>query len=395
MSSNEGQGEQGDGCRRHEPADLTHPLQIPEKDTGDQEQEDAQQDGQQLLGNGGGGGGGSDRQAQGGKEKGDGLHLKAGAPHAPQDETVNPHHRRQAQKGTRDQQGVDSLLGEQKLEAGKQLEQGEQDQGAPGGDGALGGAAAALRLLVGDGKEHGFHASQAEYVTQGDGGAAGLHRGPVDSGAAFGVQVVHRPPVVRGADEGSVLPGDHRIVEQHVGSGAAAQNILPVGQGLRGPVGQGEIGPYLRLRGGLDQAADDPHQHQNGQNGKKKAKDQGVPGEGDRVCLRQLPQGVQAGLEGSGQVRQGGLLSDETGMVGGFGIRILQAACLHKSAFAQNRGAEAKKWALCGADAVVPWTGAVSGCRGLKGEMRPLEQNARKKPSSFGGKRTVDLSGAE
>ena len=306
VPGDEGQGEQGDGCRRHEPADLPHPLQVPKKDSGDQEQDDAQQDGQQLLGDGGGGGGGGDRQTQGGEEKGDGLHLKAGAPHAPQDEAVDPHHRSQAQKGPRDQQGMDPLLREQELEAGKQLKQGEQDQGTPGGDGVLGGAAAALRLLVRDGEEHGLHAAQAEYVPQGDGGAAGLHRGPVDSGAAFGVQIVHRPPVVRGADEGGVLPGDHGVVEQHIGGGAAAQDILPVGQGLRGPVGQGEAGPYFRLGRGLDQAADDPHQHQNGQNRKKKAKDQRVPGEQDRVCLRQLPQSVQAGLEGGGQVRQGG-----------------------------------------------------------------------------------------
>ena len=64
---------------------------------------------------------------------------------------------------------MDPLLREQELEASKQLKQGEQDQGTPGGDGVLGGVAAALRLLVRDGEEHGLHAAQAEYVPQGDG----------------------------------------------------------------------------------------------------------------------------------------------------------------------------------------------------------------------------------
>ena len=237
---------------------------------------------------------------------------------------------------------MEPFLKEQELEPGEHLEQGEQDQGAPGGDGTLGGAAAALGLLIGDREKHGLHAPQAEHIPQGDVCAAGSHRSSVDSGAAFRVQVVHGPPVIRSANEGGVLPGDHRVVEQHIGGGASAQNILPVGQGLRGPVGQREVGPYLRLGRGLDQTADDPRQHQDSQNRKKKAKDQRVPGEQDRVCLRQLPQGVQACLEGSGQIRQGGLLSSKTKMVGRVVIRILQATRPHKSAFAQNRGTSKK-----------------------------------------------------
>ena len=105
--------------------------------------------------------------------------------------------------------------------------------------------------------------------------------------------------------------GDHGVVEQHIGGRAAAQDILPVGQGLRGPVGQGEAGPYFRLGRGLDQAADDPHQHQNGQNRKKRKRRISVY-QANRTgyALRQLPQSVQAGLEGGGQVRQGDLLSE-------------------------------------------------------------------------------------
>ena len=103
-----------------------------------------------------------------------------------------------------------------------------------------------------------------------------------------------------------MLPGDHGVVEQHIGGGAAAQDILPVGQGSAAPLGR-ERQAHIS---GLGEALTRPRMIRTSikmaRTGKKKAKDQRVPGEQDRVCLRQLPQSVQAGLEGGGQVRQGG-----------------------------------------------------------------------------------------
>ena len=103
-----------------------------------------------------------------------------------------------------------------------------------------------------------------------------------------------------------MLPGDAGIVQIDVRRLAPAQDVLPVGQGLGCPVGQGQVGPHLRLGGGLHQGADDPHQHQNGQNGKEKPEDQGVPGVKVRVIHRKLPQGGQPRLQGDGQETQAG-----------------------------------------------------------------------------------------
>ena len=154
-----------------------------------------------------------------------------------------------------------------------------------------------LGLLVGNGEQHSLHTAHAQYIAERDGGSCGISGGAVYRDAAFRAQVVYCPAIILAADEGGVLPGDHRIVEHYVTASRSAQDVFPVGQRLTGSVGQGQIGPDLRLWGGIDEGANDPYQHGQSQQGEEKAQNQGVPGEGLGIVRRQLPQGKNSGLE--------------------------------------------------------------------------------------------------
>ena len=52
LSQHQGDAQQADGSRRHEPADLLHPFQVPQEDAQDQEERQTQQHREKLLGKG-------------------------------------------------------------------------------------------------------------------------------------------------------------------------------------------------------------------------------------------------------------------------------------------------------------------------------------------------------
>ena len=274
----QGDRRQGHGRPGHEPADLFGTIQIPQEDAQHQEAGQAHGYAQKLLEQRPGVGGGGDRQGQGGQEEGDGLHLKAHLPAGPQHQEVEPHHPRQQQEGQGDHRRGVGPLADGELYGGKHLEDGEEDQPQPGGHGPVGPPAlAALGLLLrGEGEEHRLHAPQADHVAVLDGGGV-RHRPAVHRHAPLGAQVVGRPGVVLPADQGRVLPGHHRVVEDYVGVAAPAQDVLPVGQRLLGAVGQGQVGPHLRQAGHRQQGVDGSDQDHQGQYGKQKPHQGGEP----------------------------------------------------------------------------------------------------------------------
>ena len=87
------------GRRGHEPAGFLHPGEIPEKDAQHQKQPQPKHNGKKLLEKALRGTGGRHRQAEGGEEKSDGLHLKAHTAGTAQNGKIGPHHRRQPQEG--------------------------------------------------------------------------------------------------------------------------------------------------------------------------------------------------------------------------------------------------------------------------------------------------------
>ena len=132
-----------------------------------------------------------------------------------------------------------------------------------------------------------------------------------------------------------MLSGDHRVVKYYVTASCPAQDVFPVCQGLTGSVWQGQIGPDLWLWRGLDEGANDAHQHGQSQQGEEKAQNQGVPGESLRVVCRQLPQGEYAGLkivEKLGQVHPSFQNGEKR-----FAYRILQLSRRYKGGFAQTQ----------------------------------------------------------
>ena len=274
-----GEAQQADGPGGHEPADFLGPVQVAQEDPQHQEQGQSQHHAEELLEQGGGIGGGGHRQGEGGQEEGDGLHLKAYPAQGAEGEEVQPHHPRQQQEGERDHHRGVLPLADGELECGEGLEHGEEHQPQPGGHGPHGPPPlAALSLFLRrEGEQHGLHPADAHHVAVLDGGGA-LHRPAVYRHATLGAQVVGRPGVVRLANQGGVLPGYHRIVENHVGVAAPAENVLPVGQRLLSPVGQGQVGPHLRQTGHGEQGADRPYENEQGQHREQKAHRRGEPG---------------------------------------------------------------------------------------------------------------------
>ena len=209
--------QQADGRRRHEPADLFGPLQIPQEDPQHQEEQQPQQDGQKLFGQGRGGRGGRDGQREGGEEKGHGLHFKADAPQGPQGEAVSPHGQAQAQKGHGNGGGGALPRRDDQLDGGHDLKQSQQHQPQPGGHRPLRPppGPALLLLLRGDRQQHRLHAAQREHVAVLDGGLP-RHRPAVDRHAPLGIQVIEGPIPVLPPDQSGVLAGDSGVVEHHV-----------------------------------------------------------------------------------------------------------------------------------------------------------------------------------
>ena len=162
---------------------------------------------------------------------------KPTCPMARRDQEVEPHGPRQQQEGQGDEQRGVLPLADGELQAAEHLEHRQQHQPQPGGHGPAGLPPAAGLLLRGQGEEHGLHAPQAQHVAVLHRGLP-LHRPAVHRHAALGAQIVSRPGVVLPADQGGVLPGDHRVVEGHVAALPPAQDVLPVGQGLLSPLGR-------------------------------------------------------------------------------------------------------------------------------------------------------------
>ncbi len=121
LPSQKGNPQQPNGQRRHNPAVLLHPGEIPQEQPQHQEQHQPQEDGDKLLQKAPGGAGGRHRQREGGEEKGDSLHLKAHAPGAPEDGGIQPHDPHQPQEGQGNRRGGPC---DAQLQAGQDLEHG-------------------------------------------------------------------------------------------------------------------------------------------------------------------------------------------------------------------------------------------------------------------------------
>ena len=90
-----------------------------------------------------------------------------------------------------------------------------------------------------------------------------------------------------------MLPGHGGVAQHHIGGWRSAQDVLPVGQGLAGPVGQGEIGPHLGHMGHRQQGPDGTDENQQGQHWKHKAHNGGIPGPQLRIGGQQGGQLIQ------------------------------------------------------------------------------------------------------
>ena len=122
LAKDERQAQKEDGSGGHEPTDLLYPLQIPEKQPQNQEEDKAQHHREKLFGYCTGRRGRGDGEGQRGQEKGHGLDFKANAAQRAHGDAVQPHYRSQAQKGAGNQQHVLFITGEKKLQGSQNLE---------------------------------------------------------------------------------------------------------------------------------------------------------------------------------------------------------------------------------------------------------------------------------
>ena len=168
------------------------------------------------------------------------------------------------------------------LEGSQQLEQSQPQQGGPHGQrGPPLPPAGELfpPSLPGQGEEEQVHAPHGEGVPHPDGGALG-DLDAVDLGAALRAQVRDPPGTGLVPEKGGVLAGDGGKIEADICGGGAAQDIFPVVDGEGAAAGQAELSPLLRGVGDSQQAADGPHQHQQGEDGEEEADQGGVPPDG-------------------------------------------------------------------------------------------------------------------
>lgn len=152
-------------------------------------------------------------------------------------------------------------------------------------------------LLPGQGEEEQVHAPHGEGVPHPDGGALG-DLDAVDLGAALRAQVRDPPGTGLVPEKGGVLAGDGGKIEADICGGGAAQDIFPVVDGEGAAAGQAELSPLLRGVGDPQQAADGPHQHQQGEDGEEEADQGGVPPDGLGVLCQPGAQELGKGLEG-------------------------------------------------------------------------------------------------
>ena len=153
-------------------------------------------------------------------------------------------------------------------------------------------------------EEEQVHAPHGEGVPHPDGGALG-DLDAVDLGAALRAQVRDPPGTGLVPEKGGVLAGDGGKIEADICGGGAAQDIFPVVDGEGAAAGQAELSPLLRGVGDPQQAADGPHQHQQGEDGEEEADQGGVPPDGLGVLCQPGAQELGKGLEGGDRFRQG------------------------------------------------------------------------------------------
>ena len=284
LAQHQRDAQQADGTGGHEPPQLLHPFQIPQKQPQRQEQSHAEDDRQQLLGEASRHAGGRHRKGERGQVKRDGFQLKSHAAAQPQDGCIEPHEHRKDQKAAGNQ-GTGLLpRRHSQLHGGEDLEHCQPQKGRPHGGGAF-----RLPLLFqflplpnGLGQKHQRHAAQRNGVPQ-------LHRSSVRNGpaidrrTALGAEVVERPAPVIPPAQGCVLPGDAGVVQQHIGGFAPAENIFPMGQGDAAAIGQAQLRPDLRRMGKAQQRADGPDQDQRRQDGKQQPCNGRIPFRYQRV----------------------------------------------------------------------------------------------------------------
>ncbi len=236
-------------ARRHR--QVAHHLgsfQIPQRPAQNQEGDNAQTHGSQLLHRLPWLDGSDGRHAHGTQEKGNGLHLEG----FPVDQAIeNVQHPLSQDDPAKPNENIGKvhLLPPEKIpQENGALQNGQQHQvrhAVP----AAGGLGAKLRLAnllpLGDGLKLHFHPADGNSVLWLQG--ADLNGSVVDKGAGFGADVQKRPAAVVIPGQHRVIPGNGGKIDGHVAAFTSADDVFPVGNGNLGSVGEIQPGPDLRL----------------------------------------------------------------------------------------------------------------------------------------------------
>ena len=250
-------------CRHGKVPDHLRPLQIPQRPAQNQEGNNSQNHGTELLHCFIRPDGGDGCHTHGTQEEGDGLHLEG----FPVDHTIeyvkNPLAEHDAAKPLQNVGKVRLLPPEQVAEQNHALYNCQQHQighAVP----AAGGLGAKLRLAHllpgGNGLKLHFHAANGDPVPGFQG--TDLNGAVIDEGSRFGAHIQQRPAAVVIAGQHRVVPGNRGKIDGHVTAFAPADDVLPVGNGDLGAVGQIQPCPDFRLPPEGQQRVDAPKQQQ-------------------------------------------------------------------------------------------------------------------------------------
>ena len=155
-----------------------------------------------------------------------------------------------------------------------------------------------LPLRNGLGQKNQRNAAQRNRISQLD-GAGSCHSFAIDLCAALGAQIIEHPLIVLATADSGVLTGNAGIIELYICSLSPADDILPMGEGNRGSVGQAQLPPNLRRMGHGQQGTDSSGQNKNSQHREQKTDHSRIPGACQRIGCKQRCDAVQLCLQES------------------------------------------------------------------------------------------------